>query len=103
MARGKIPQEAKMRRQVPLEELVDWLLPETETWTWEEAAMSMPYSNVRGWIKILRLQRRLDKRTFQGPPGLSKRMEVRWLSTMEREMTSNPLTWLTQTAKMSAG
>jgi hypothetical protein len=92
MARGKLPQEAKVRRQVPLEELVDWLLPQTEVWTWEEAAMSMPYSSVQGWIKILRLQRRLDRHVFQGPPDLSGKMEARWSSTTAPETTSPPST-----------
>ena len=87
----------------PIQEFLQ-SLPETdEVWTWEEAAMSMPYSNVRGWIRLLRNQRRLGRHTFQGPPGLSEKMEARWLSTMARGMTSNPLTWRTQIAKMSAG
>jgi hypothetical protein len=81
-----------VRRQVPLEELVDWLLPQTEVWTWEEAAMSMPYSNVRGWIRVLRYQRRSGRHDFQASPGLSGKMDARWSSTTAPETTSPPST-----------
>jgi hypothetical protein len=90
MARGKILQEPKTMPQPTLEELLP-VLPETDgVWTWEEAAMSMPYSNLRGWIRILRYQRRSGRHVFQGPPGLSEKMEARWLSSKAPGTTSPP-------------
>ena len=60
-----------------LRKLLDEPDSDEPTWTTEEAMISMPYSEIAEWEKMLEHQYFAGGRRFNGPPGMWEKLVAR--------------------------
>jgi hypothetical protein len=77
----------RMDKADPILEFLKTLPEATEVWTEEEFKISMPFSDVQTWSRIV-FGLLLSGNSFvRGPPGMWEKMEVRMVSLSAQDKT----------------